>query len=212
MNTQLQEKLMKGWLFRPFTYIAGWQALLLGVAALLASSAIGSFSDTHFDGVIDMHTGAHTPLWIFLCEGLVDWVSLAIILLIFGVIISKTKFRVVDLLGTQALSRWPTIISAIFAIPTASASKRVGEYLLAMIRNPANLPPVSHSDVAIVVAYGVLVILMICWFIALAYRSYSISCNIKGGKAIGTFIAAILIAEVLSKCLMGWAFKTFLPQ
>ena len=211
MNTPLRQRSVKEWLFRPFTYVAGWQAMLLGIAVILLTGAIGSFSGAHFDGVVDMHTGTRTPLLVFLCEGLIDWLLLAIVLLIFGLVISKTNFRVVDLLGTQALARWPFVFSAIIAFPSARSSRRFGEYLLATIRNPANSPPISHTDVIIFIAVTVVVLLMICWFIALAYRSYSISCNIRGGKAIGTFIAAILIAEILSKPLMAWVFKTVLP-
>ena len=36
------------------------------------------------------------------------------------------------------------------------------------------------------------------------YKSYSISCNVKGGKAVGTFIGGIILAEVLSKLALYW--------
>jgi hypothetical protein len=31
------------------------------------------------------------------------------------------------------------------------------------------------------------------------YRAYGISCNIKGGKTIISFVAGLIIAEILSK-------------
>ena len=40
---------------------------------------------------------------------------------------------------------------------------------------------------------------MIIWMVVLMYRAYCVSCNIKGPKAIGTFIAALIVGEVLSK-------------
>jgi hypothetical protein len=42
-------------------------------------------------------------------------------------------------------------------------------------------------------------LLLICWVVALMYKSYSVSCNVKGGLAIGTFIAGLILAETLSK-------------
>jgi len=42
-------------------------------------------------------------------------------------------------------------------------------------------------------------IVLLCWMVALMYKSYSVSCNVRGGKAIGTFIAGLLLAEILSK-------------
>jgi len=92
-------------LFNPFVYIAGAQALGLGLGAILLAGLIGSLSNTHFDGVLDTHTGLHVPLWVFLAEGLADWLCLSLVLLIFGKIISNTAFRTIDLLGTQALAR-----------------------------------------------------------------------------------------------------------
>ncbi len=49
---------MKIWLFNPFKYIAGAKALLIGLALMLATAVIASFSLTHFDGVIDAPTTA----------------------------------------------------------------------------------------------------------------------------------------------------------
>jgi hypothetical protein len=60
------------WLFDPFTYIAGWQALLTGLAAIVITALLGSVGNVHFDGVLDMHIGAKAPLWFFVVEGFMD--------------------------------------------------------------------------------------------------------------------------------------------
>jgi hypothetical protein len=94
-------------LFNPFFYFAGSKALCLGLAAILLAGLLGALGNTHFDGVLDTHTGAHAPLWFFLVEGIVDWLCMAVVLLAFGKVASKTSFRALDVLGTQALARWP---------------------------------------------------------------------------------------------------------
>ena len=192
------------WLFNPFVYIAGGRSLLLGIVAILAAGLIGSISNTHFDGVLDMHSGKAAPLWLFLSEGLIAWLLLGIVLLVFGKIISKTSFRSLDLLGTQAMARWPTIISTLIMLPAfiQDANKRFGTYILSSITNSSKVTPPNTADVVIFAASAVAGILMVCWFIVLAYKSYSVSCNVKGGKAIGTFIAGLLIAEILGIILM----------
>jgi hypothetical protein len=40
---------------------------------------------------------------------------------------------------------------------------------------------------------------MIIWTVALMYRAYAVSCNIKGVKAVVTFIVSLIGAEALSK-------------
>jgi hypothetical protein len=192
------------WLFNPFIYIAGGRSLLLGIVAILAAGFIGSFSNTQFDGVLDMHSGKSSPLWLLLSEGLIAWLLLGIVLLIFGKIISRTSFRTLDLLGTQAMARWPTIISVLVLLPypVQNAGKHFGTYIMSSIANPSSAVLLTTADVILFILSTLVVVLMICWFVALAYKSYAVSCNVKGGKAIGTFIAGVLIAEILSIILM----------
>src|SRR5271165_4885569 len=118
-------------LFNPSVYIAGAQALGLGIAAMLLAGLIGAGGNTHFDGVLDTHTGAAAPLWAFLLEGFIDWLCLGIVLLVLGKIISRTSFRAIDLLGTQALARWPTFIISLIVLPKAFT--RFANELLAQI-------------------------------------------------------------------------------
>ena len=71
-------------LFNPFFYVAGGKALGIGLAAILLAGLVGALGNTHFDGVLDTHTGAHAPLWFFLAEGIIDWLCLGAVLLVFG--------------------------------------------------------------------------------------------------------------------------------
>jgi len=184
-------------LFNPFVYIAGAQALGLGLAAILLAGLIGSWSHTHFDGVLDTHTGANAPLGVFLAEGLVDWLCLGVVLLIFGKIISKTAFRTIDLLGTQALARWPTIFISLITLP--KALQRFSHHVLEELTKPGGTVTFNTPDAVIFFAAIAAMIPLLCWVVALMYKSYSVSCNVKGGKAIGTFIAGLVLAEILSK-------------
>jgi len=57
------------WLFNPFRYVAGAQALFLGLLAIIAAAWLGSMTNTHFDGVMDAHTGSESTWWMFVYEG-----------------------------------------------------------------------------------------------------------------------------------------------
>jgi hypothetical protein len=88
------------WLFNPFRFIAGFKALLLGLSIILISALVGSLGNTHFDGVLDVHIGLEAPLWFFFAEGLIDWICIAIPLFFFGLIVSRSSFRMIDVFGT----------------------------------------------------------------------------------------------------------------
>lgn len=192
-------------LFNPFVYIAGGKALVLGLAGIFLAGFFGAFTNTHFDGVLDTHTGAGAPLWLFLAEGVVDWLCLGLVLLIAGRIISRTSFRTIDLLGTQALARWPAILIALATLPKGFA--RFSNSILEQIRDGKTIAFNTVDAVTFLIAVGVMLVLVI-WMVALMYRSFSVSCNVAGGRAIGVFIGGVIVAEILSKIAVYGLFLT----
>jgi hypothetical protein len=184
-------------LFNPFLYVAGGEALGIGLAAILLAGLVGAMGNTHFDGVLDTHTGAHAPLWFFLAEGIIDWLCLAAVLLVLGLVVSKTAFRALDVLGTQALARWPSLLLAPLMLPGAIG--RFGAQLLGLIRHPEASPAINIPDAIVFCVVVLATIPITCWMVYLMYKAYSVSCNVKGGRGIGTFIGGLFAGEVLSK-------------
>ena len=199
-NNNLQKRTLGQWLFNPFQFIAGGGTLLLGLIIMLVSAFLGSLSNTHFDGVLDVHSGTAAPLWFFLTEVLIDWLCISIVLLIAGFIVSRSSFRVVDVFGTQALARAPYLISALALLPKGSI--RFTNYLVSKITQQVPAEAIKSTDILFFAVGLIVVLLMIVWIVVLMYRAYSVSCNTKGGKAIGSFIAALIIAEILSKIVI----------
>jgi len=188
------------WLFNPFRFVAGARALLLGLAVILISALLGSLSNTHFDGVLDVHTGQEAPLWLFLAEGLINWLCMAVVLIIFAYVVSRSSFRVIDIFGTQALARWPYLIAAIALLPPGS--QRYTQYLAWKFARIGSEVSCESTDVIFFVLATIIALLTLIWMVALMYRAYSVSCNIKGARAVGTFIAGIIAAEILSKVIL----------
>lgn len=185
------------WLFNPFAYVAGGRALVWGWLLILLTGLIGSWSGTHFDGVLDAHPGTRTPMWFFLAEGFVDWLSLGVVLVFSGKLISKTSFRVIDVMGTEALARWPAIIgSLVFLTP---GFHRITSALVHHLSTPAAKFQLGAADAAILLSVGIVTVLATCWMVYLMYKAFSVSCNVRGGKAVAVFIAALVVAEIVSK-------------
>ena len=188
------------WLFNPFRYLAGGASLAIGLAAILLAGVLGSFSRTHFDGVLDVHTGLPAPTWAFAAEGFIDWLSLAVVLVILGKVTSRAAFRAVDLLGTQAMARWPSVIIA--AVALLPSYQRFAAYMAWKFGGVGAAVQVSGMDVALFASAILVIVASIVWMVALMYRSYSICCNIRGGKAAATFVIGVLVAEVVSKLVV----------
>lgn len=197
-------------LFHPFVRVAGAASLALGLAAILLAGLIGAGQGLHFDGVLDAHVGLKLPVWFSVAEGLLDWFSLAVVLHIVGRIISRTAFRAVDLLGTQALARWPTVIVSLVCL--LPGFHRFSDQLLKSAQKMAfeptklALPPLGMDGAV----FGlVTLIMLVCtlWMVMLMWKSFSHCCNVRGGKAVAGFVVGLLIAEVLSKLGLGQLLK-----
>jgi len=191
---------LRQWLFNPFKFVAGPKALFLGVVIMLIVSLLGSLSNTHFDGVLDVHTGLKAPTWLFFAENLINWLCMVLFLVLSALIVSRSNWRFIDIAGTQAMSRWPTLITALVMLPPAV--RRFGEYLMSKAGQSTAEVTMNPADAAIFVIATIISLLMIIWMVALMYRAYATSCNVKGAKAIVTFIVSLILAETVSKLLI----------
>jgi hypothetical protein len=152
--------------------------------------------------VLDMHSGIAAPTWVFLAEGFVAWICLTATLLIAGRIMSRTSFRTIDLAGTQALARWPTVLVGLIALP--KGYQRFSAYLIEQPLKRGGRIEFAGTDAFVFAAVVLGMILLLCWMTFLMYRSYSVSCNLRGAKAVLSFVGALIVAEILSKTALYW--------
>ncbi len=123
MNANLSK-----WLFRPFEFISEQKALWIGIVSILLAGTLNIFTLSHFDGVIDFHTGYENyPIHIYLLEGFIDWIVFSLILYLSGLIFSSSSIRFIDVFGMQAFARWPFLLAALFTL--LLPHQQVDEYI-----------------------------------------------------------------------------------
>ena len=188
---------LRTWLFNPFHYLAGGTALGVGLAVIVATGLVGALSNSHHDGVLDFHTGLPAGWWVFPCEGLIDWLSLTIVLLLTGWLVSRSRFRIIDVAGTQALARWPALLMALVGL--LPGTQRVAEQLPALAKGGGMPGDLSPADLASFAAGMVVVLVALVWMVQLMYRGYAVACNVRGARGIVSFIVGLVLAEVASK-------------
>ena len=189
-----QRHVLRLWLFNPFVKLAGTNALIIGMIFMAGTALFGTLGSSHFDGVLNVHFGKPAPYWQFVLEILVNWLSLVIPLAISALILSRSSWRVIDLLGTQALALWPYLIVTVIGLFSKPAIQKVIENIDSIMKNSPEALQAVKTELAIVTIYGIFSILIIIWTVMLMYRSYAISCNVKGARAIISFIVSLIIA------------------
>jgi len=188
-------------LFRPFEYVSDFKALIIGIVAIALSGLLNVFSGTHFDGVLDVHFGdSKSYSYLFMLEGVINWISFAVLLFIAGKIFSSSSIRFIDVFGTIAMARWPLFIVSVFSL--LIPHQAVDQFIMAKALNVNAPVTIEMYEIILFIVLTLVMILVTVWVIILMYRAYSVSCNLKGAKGVWSFIVALLIAEVLSKYLI----------
>lgn len=182
---------IKTWVLNPFMFIAGMESLLLGLVIMAGTGCFGYLSSMSFNGMLDVHFTKDIPFVWHLAE---QGITLCVSILVFyplGLILSRSHIRLIDVAGTLALSRWPMIIVSLFGL---------------VYQPPAD--PLNNLGSLITV--GMIILLFSIWMIALMYNAFRISCNVKDGKAVGGFIAGLLISEIVSAIIFFQLYQHFL--
>jgi len=169
------------WLINPFERIAGWQALVIGIIVMVLIAVIGKLNHVFFVGVLNVNPFTKMGFSTAFIMQVVDFLVLFFTMWLAGICFSKTKLRVVDVAGTMALARVPMLLFLIICF-------------LPII-------PASPYDISRLIIFTLISIPFFIWMIALIYNAYTVSCHLKGSRAVLSFIGALLVGEIVSICI-----------
>lgn len=196
-------------LANPFTYVAGWQALGWGLLVLAATMVVAVTGRIHFDGVMDLHIApVKAPPWFYAFEPAADWLVVAVVFWLAGAIFSRSKQRPIDYFGTTALARFPYLIAGILFLPpllggiVESLTKLLfsGQDPAGMSRQILGLPGLPWLIIG-----SLFMLVLIAWLGVLNYFALRESSGMKATTALGVFVGAAIVAEIISKLAIGLA-------
>ena len=163
----------------PYVFIKGFEALALGLILLLGTGCFGYLSGVIFNGVLDMHFQKAIPFKLHMAEQLLDWSITVLVYYSLGHILSNSQIKILDIGGSMALARFPMFIAS----------------FLALFIHP-HLPLINQLGP--ILFYAAASLVTILWTIKLMYNAFTISCNVAGMTAVGGFIVALIVSEILS--------------
>lgn len=178
-------------IFNPFTRIAGWEALALGLFFVSVSALLGTYSRIVTDGVMDIHLVNSLELSRSFIITSISLLSLIVCMTLVAYLISG-NFRIIDVAGTLTLSKAPVLIAVIAGFFTHVPDQKT------IISNPT---VVFQSTSFIVVS--MIIIPIAIWMIALTFNALKESTGTKGNKLIIGFIVGLVVAEIISKVLIN---------
>lgn len=181
--------------FNPFTKIAGWQALLWGLAGLVISAIIGYAAKTHYHGMLNFGIAFNNSAWLFFAERFVVWLVPAIILYIAGLIFSKSGIRPVDVFGTMAFAQLPLIAMNPLTMPIMKMGYE------RFINSTKGLP--DDSNLFVTVILSIFLVLFLVMALIWMFNAAKVSCNLKGWKLWVSYLLAIIGGDVLCRIIIS---------
>ena len=185
------------WLFNPFVRLAGAPALGLGLTIVVATGVVAAMAGVHLDGLLDFHPGFAVPLWVPVVEGLVNWSVFTLLVWPVSLMIAARAVRLVDIAGTQALARFPLLLSALVCLPPGVRNAHE-EAVAAVTQGRLPLPQGWEPVVA-----GFHITACVIWMVWLMWKAFSLCCNQRGVRTVTVFVVIVLAGEVATKYVLG---------
>jgi len=171
------------YLINPFIRIAGYKSLIIGFAGLLLISFISFITGTHLNGLLDVSFAKDSKFIYYFLEHIIGWIAIFTFLFLSGIILSKTQFRLIDILGTTLLARLPLIIAPII---------RLLPYFQSFV----------FQSWEMYFIYGVYLLSAI-WTIVLLFNAFKISCNLKNERLIISFAVSMILSEITTQLILN---------
>lgn len=180
----------------PFKYVAGWQSVAVGVLVMCVTALAASLNGTHFPDVLSLKVGLRLSFGALLVQWFANWATVALVMYVAGLLFSSSRPRFVDVLGTQGMARLPYFFASFLAF--VPALEKLGNMLVNRELGMGEPVQMAVPEIALAVVQLVLTILFTVWMVAWMYRAFSVSVNLKGGKAVGVFTGALFVSMLLS--------------
>lgn len=201
INFNEKNRKISQWLFNPFYYMAGMKALTMGVIIILITDYLVFLKDCRFNGLLIFYFRPfHDPLWLCVSGGIISWLLLSILLFISGKIISKSRIRIIDVLGTQALAQFPYLFVAL-AVMIPGMIQAYTRFFYSFFSGNGGWQLFSMDmspDLIVFVIGFMLQLVTATWMIVLMYQAFVVSCNVTGRKAVTAFFISLLIGQAIS--------------
>jgi hypothetical protein len=178
-------------LFSPFRYIAGAKALVMGYLFIVASALMLYSGNLIQDSYI--HIGmAKASFLEVLGAQTIWWIVPAALLYLCGLLLSKSKIRIIDILGTTAFAQ---IILLLMIAPML-----LPVVMNNMLESVASLQTGAVPDMAEftpMIIYSIWSLIYLVVFYIWNFNAFAVSCNVSGWKAIVAFIAVQVVVTIV---------------
>lgn len=183
-------------IFNPFERFDEKLLLLIGILTIIASIAIGYWTETYFSSIYKISNLDHASLKVVALSNLASFAFAIIILFILGKILNN-KTRIIDIINMVLISQLVLIsLQCTEKIPFIQEAK---ERMIGYSRHPTGSIPLL--DTFIMMGMAMFSLLILTYSIVIFYNGFKTATNIKKWQHITLFalvsLASTLICQIL---------------
>jgi len=181
---------LKRWMiiYNPFPSVSVATGLFLAALAVLAGFGVALLG-VRFDGALDLHL-APTNLSEAALDAANSWFTTVVVFWLASLIVAR-QGRIIDFLIAVGIARWPIVLAGL-------ALGGIFSYPASLVEQAETNP---NSPMLILAA--LIVLPAIVWMMTLLFHGFKYASGLRGGRLTVTFIVAIVVAEILSKVVLG---------
>lgn len=187
-------------LWNPFVKIAGWQALLWGMVGILIATVISYYSDYHYHGLLHFGPAPNDTFLCFVVEHMVVWIVPTLIFLIGGLLLSKSRIRIIDVFGTVAFAQLPFIIMNLVAL--LPPMRRLMEMDMNLPINEM-IELTKQPTFLLGIWISLLSFVFLVWVLVWMFNALKVSCNLKGYRLGILYCIGVFGGDALCRIIMG---------
>lgn len=180
-------------LFKPFDRFSETQLILTGSVLLVMGGMLGFSFNGRFDNFLHFSVQPHVEFW----QPITDLILINLVLFVLLYIAGKIyypKTRAVDIWATCLIGNAPFYLIALTNL-NGFLFRMEDELLPQLMEGSANIP----SDMVLgLILVSIIGIFLPIWSIVLLYQGFKVAANVKTGRGIVLFIAAILIGLLIT--------------
>lgn len=182
----------------PFERIAGLKTLLWGLAGMAVSTVLSYGSGWHYHGLLHFGTAPNPAWWSYAVEHLIVWLVPAVVFYLGGLLLSRSRIRAIDVVGTVAFAQLPFIIMNLFNfLPPMQKLSQINIDI-----SPAEMMQQPGFIVGIWLALVSLAFFV--WTLVWMFQALKVSCNLKGYRLGILYCVGIFGGDVLCRYLIRW--------
>lgn len=175
-------------LYNPFERIAGWKAFFIGISIVSISVVIAYYGNQYYKGAMNIRIVENANLGYAFLSQAIGLLCMVLLFFVAGLVFSK-GVRFQDVLGTTTLARYPYIIPAFFGyFMDLDSINEIGMSILS-----GEIPSIGNLISLTVI--GLVMVLVLVWYVALLWNAFRISTDIKGGKGVIIFITDLVMTD-----------------